>query len=559
MTISAPAPTRLTLWRGVVAAAVLFAVFFQLGGRALNEPDEGRFAEIGREMLVSGDYLTPRLNGIEHLSKPPVTYWLIALSLRIFGVNEFAARLPSAMGALGTVIAVYLLARSARGEVTALWAVMVLSSSTLFLAMARVITTDMLLTCFVTWSVWTFWRWYASADRGWGKIVWFYAFLGIGMMTKGPVAVVLPLFAVIGLRWRNQHFRLKQMRWGWGALVFLAVSAPWFVAIATSKPDVWRYFIVREVVERVATKEHGRIKAWWYFFPVLAGGFLPWTTLLPALAVLRGEPDKTREVVRLCASWAVLGLALFTLSGSKLPSYVLPLFTPLAILVGVIIAKGTEIQRQARGDQSLRVSFLVAAPLFLAAAIAVIVYVGKTYGSHQHLPWAILTAVGLGSAAWIATLSTRRVAMNAGGLAVASMGVVLTLMMAISLVERNLAGKTSAKFFAARIRREDPTNRLPVVSYHDLMRGLPFYLQRSVLWYRLPLAAHGDVFEFTSGSVSSSNVLTELQQVRGLMGGSQRVFCVATIVEFATMTGELRQPLYKLEEAGERVLLSNQP
>jgi 4-amino-4-deoxy-L-arabinose transferase-like glycosyltransferase len=139
----------LLFWRIVVAGVVLFALFYQLGGRGLSEPDEGRFAEVGREMAVTGEYLTPRLNGVNHLSKPPVTYWLIALSVKMFGANEFAARLPAALAALGTLIAVYLLARSARSEATALWTVMVLLASPLFLGMARVITTDILLTCFV--------------------------------------------------------------------------------------------------------------------------------------------------------------------------------------------------------------------------------------------------------------------------------------------------------------------------------------------------------------------------------------------------------------------------
>src|SRR5208283_1651544 len=146
--------------------------------------------------------------------KPPLTYWLIGLSIRAFGANEWAARLPSALGALGTLLAAYLLARSAYGERAGLWAVAVLLSSALFFGMARLITTDMLLTCFVAWSVWSLWRWAASEDRGWRKILWFYVFLGLGMITKGPVAVMLPLFALAGLRWRNPTLRLRQMGWG---------------------------------------------------------------------------------------------------------------------------------------------------------------------------------------------------------------------------------------------------------------------------------------------------------------------------------------------------------
>src|SRR5437867_5711825 len=190
---------------GVMALAA-FVLFFQLGTRGLSEPDEGRYAEVGREMVASGDWLVPRFNGIEHLSKPPVTYWLIAASLKAFGVNEWAARLPVAIAALATVVALY--------EMAGLWPAVVLLSCAQFFIVARLTTTDMLVTCFAAWSVWALWRWYVSSDRKFGKIVWFYVFLGLGMMTKGPPAILPPLFALAGLAWRNSELRLRQLGWG---------------------------------------------------------------------------------------------------------------------------------------------------------------------------------------------------------------------------------------------------------------------------------------------------------------------------------------------------------
>src|SRR5207249_4949435 len=157
------------------------------------------YSEVSREMVASGDWLVPRFNGVEHLSKPPVNYWLVAASLKTFGVNEWAARLPAALAALGTMLALYLMVREASNEVAGLWAVVVLLSCAQFFIVARLITTDMLVTCFATWSVWALWRWYTSRDRSFGKIVWFYVFLGLGMLTKGPPAVIPPLFALAGL------------------------------------------------------------------------------------------------------------------------------------------------------------------------------------------------------------------------------------------------------------------------------------------------------------------------------------------------------------------------
>src|SRR5437867_2385552 len=130
-------------WRVGIAMLAVFVLFFQLGTRGLNEPDEGRYAEVGREMAASGDWLVPRFNGVEHLSKPPLTYWLIAASIKVFGANEWAARLPAGLAALATVVALYLLVRRAADETTGLWAAAVLLSCAQFFIVARLITTDM--------------------------------------------------------------------------------------------------------------------------------------------------------------------------------------------------------------------------------------------------------------------------------------------------------------------------------------------------------------------------------------------------------------------------------
>jgi 4-amino-4-deoxy-L-arabinose transferase-like glycosyltransferase len=556
---TATSKSSLVIWRWVVMGAVIFSLFFQLGSRGLNEPDEGRFAEIGREMAASDDYLIPRLNGLEHLAKPPVTYWLIAASVKVLGVNEFAARLPAALAALATLLAVYLLAKNARGETTALWTVTVLLSSALFWGMARLITTDMVMTCFVTWSVWCFWRWYVSPERSWRKILWFYVFLGLGMLTKGPVAVVLPLFAVAGLRWRNENLKLRQMCWGRGAVIFLAIAAPWFVAIATVKPELWRYFVVREVVERVATTEHGRLKEWWYFVPVLAVGFVPWTPLLPALAVLRGETGKSRDLIRLCATWAALGFVLFTLSRSKLPSYVLPLFPPLALLVGAVVAKIAETNRLGSRDVLARIcSFATAVALF-GGLTGLVLILATRYELAANYCVFILTLAGIGAIAGAAAMAAKRVNLFAGTVVVTSLAALLTMAWAFPSFERNMGGKTPAKFIAARIRREDPTGQARVLSYRDFMRGLPFYLQRLVLWYHPVEKRTEVVFEFTAARGGSPQLLTALPELRELLGGTQQVFCVATRDGFATIQAELDQPWHKLEEAGDWVLLSNQP
>ncbi len=467
------------------------ALFFQLGTRGLNEPDEGRYAEVGRAMAASGDWLVPRFNGIEHLSKPPVTYWLIAASIKLLGVNEWAARLPAALAALGTVIALGLMLQRAADERAAMWAMAVLLTSVQFFVVARLITTDMLVTCFAAWSVWALWNWYTT-DRSFGKILWFYVFLGLGFMTKGPPAVIPPLFALAGLRWKNPDLKLRELCWGRGALVFLAIGLPWYVALAVRQPQLWDYFIVREVLERVATNVHKRTRPFWYFIPVMAVGFLPWTLALPWAGKWRVGSERQRDFLRLCAGWLGLSFVMFSVVKSKLPTYVTPLYVPLAALAAL------QLSRCRRW------------PVVVAGATL---------------------AIFMGASASFPRL------------------------------ERWLSHQVSARDFAERIRREDPQGAAPVVQYHTFMCGLPFYLQRPVLWYHPPRAdeeADEPVYEFSTAH-RGPHILNRIEQLRQLLGGSSRVFCVATTRRAPRLQDEIGRPLVELQRAGDWSLLSNHP
>jgi len=500
--------------RAGVWALVLFTLFYQLGGRALNEPDEGRYAEVGREMMATGDWLTPRLNGIPHLSKPPLTYWLVGISLHVFGVNEFAARLPSALAALGTLVALYLMVRGAADEKAALWAVVLLTSSAMFFLSARLLTADMLLTCWITWSVWAVWH----------RSHWLFVFLALGFLTKGPVAVVLPLFALVG--WRPP---LREFRWGIGLLVFLAISLPWFVLLAIQNPELWRYFLVREVVQRVVSGEHGRSKPVWFFVPVLLGGFLPWTFLV-------FQRRRLDPATRMWAAWILLGLLLFSLSQSKLPTYVLVLMPPMAALAAL-----SEPRRWQNA--------LTAAALAFAVGL---------------LAYYLRTRCGL-SPAWATTL----VALGVAGAAIgwfhraavvgAFLAVALTVVSLLPGMERQLRHNTSAKFFAQRILSEDPRREALVVCHELFPRGLPFYLQSCVWWYH-PGATNGSrVFEFDHPPPGTPLVVTDPARYREMLVGQRRVFCIASDNDAERIRELTGVPWFELERTGKGVLLSNRP
>jgi 4-amino-4-deoxy-L-arabinose transferase-like glycosyltransferase len=548
-------------WRIFVAAAAIFSLFFLLGARGLNEPDEGRFSEVGREMAATGNYVTPHLEGVRHLSKPPMTYWLIAASIKIFGVNEFAARLPAALAALGTLLAVFFLTRSAFDETTALWSVVILLSSALFFAVAHIITTDMILTCFVTWSVWFLWRWHVSDDKSWRKIAWFYAFLGLGMMTKGPVAVILPLFSVLGLRWKNKNFALRQMCWGRGMLIFLAISVPWFVAVAQKNPAIWHYFLVRESVERLATGVHHRSKPFWYFVPVLAGGFLPWSVLLPAAArALRGKTGREADLVRLCGAWAIVGLVFFSLSRSKLPTYVLPLCPPLAMLTAAGLTNIFRAKLLERGDVFVRGSGLVAALILGAAAIGLAVMSHGKYGvAHAHVGLVVLAAAA-GAALCIALLAIKRAELFAAAVTISTLSVFLAAIWILPSVEQQLRSQTSGKFFATTIRDNDPKGEIPVICYRSFQYTLPFYLERTVLLYQPVVKgtqASEEVFEFRGARTGSSGAILNSRQARELFTGDKPVFCIVQIADLAALEDEFGVQMYALQHVGNRVLTTN--
>jgi 4-amino-4-deoxy-L-arabinose transferase-like glycosyltransferase len=306
---------------------VVAALFLFLGTRGLNEPDEGRYAEIAREMAVTGEWLVPHLNGFEHFQKPPLLYWLTAASIRVLGANEWAARLPSALAALGVVLLTHGIARRLFDRATAVAAVLVVVSSFEFFALGRLLTPDMLL---------TFWVTAAIAALVSGRRWLFFICMGFGFLTKGPMALVVPVSAAFGWQMfpRPDGEKLK-LPWGRGMALTLGVGLSWFVLLSVRNGALLDYFWRYELVERFTSSAHGRSKPFWYFAPVLVVGFLPWIFFLPAQAKelwTRWKKSEWMNTDGLLCCWIILPLIILSLSGSKLPTYILPLFPALSML-----------------------------------------------------------------------------------------------------------------------------------------------------------------------------------------------------------------------------------
>ncbi|NJD91029.1 MAG: phospholipid carrier-dependent glycosyltransferase, partial [Geobacter sp.] len=254
-----------------------------LGRYPLLEPDEGRYSEIPREMLERLDFITPHLNYVKYFEKPPLLYWMNALSMAIFGQNEFAARLPCALAGLLTILFTYWLGRKLFDRLTGLYSAIIIGSCLGFIAQARIPLTDMPLTLCLTVSLGSFILAVNSEGREkCGYLYLSYAAAAMAVLAKGLIGILFPgaiifLFMLFRKRWRL----LLEMRIVTGLALFFAIAAPWFILVSMRNPEFARFFFIHEHFERFLTKVHSRYQPFWYFIPVLIGIMLPWAIFVP--------------------------------------------------------------------------------------------------------------------------------------------------------------------------------------------------------------------------------------------------------------------------------------
>lgn len=337
-------PKRSTLILLLAALAVLW--FGNLDYRKLVRPDEGRYAEIPREMAATGDWLTPRLNGIKYFEKPPLQYWATAAAYKVFGEHEWTVRLWPALTGFAGVVLVYFVGAALFGALAGFYAALVLASSLGYVLVAHVATLDMGVTFFMTLTLAGLLLGLRAdgtpaARRLWIHVAW--AAMALAALSKGLMGVVLPVMVLGAYVALQRDFGLlRRMHILTGSLLFLAIAAPWFVAVSLANPGFFDFFFIHEHFQRFLTKAHRRPGPWWYFFPILALTILPWLftlgAALPASWKWRGSPAAFQPL-RLLLLWSVLIFAFFSVSGSKLPSYILPIFPALALLMGLYLSQ----------------------------------------------------------------------------------------------------------------------------------------------------------------------------------------------------------------------------
>lgn len=471
---------------GAVVAAALVTLcaalwFGQLQSRALFEPDEGRYAEIPREMVATGDWITPRLNGLLYFEKPPLQYWATATAYTVFGPHNWTARLWSALtGLAGILLSIYAASRlfSPRaGWYTGL----VLTSTLLYFGAAQTNSLDMGLTFFLGLTVCSLALGLRAEASGAGRRLWIHvAWLAAALaaLTKGLVGIVLPAGALAAywMVWPDRTI-WKKLRFTTGLPLFLLVAAPWFVAMSIADPDFARFFFIHEHFERFLTNGHDRYQPWWFFAAVLCLGALPWT--FPAVAgvwraIGRRGPAPFRPDAFL-ATWILVVLVFFSASTSKLAGYIVPVVPAVAILCGRYLSESA--------PRTLAIQFLSTAVI---ALIGVALAASLTGVAHRNYPHELVEAKAMWLTAaaviWLASAVAATIASRGGRILHAIMCLAIGALVTYQMVLTGfnvLAPQKSSQALASLVKPYVEPGT-PVYTVGMYPQSLPFYLGRTV-------------------------------------------------------------------------------
>jgi 4-amino-4-deoxy-L-arabinose transferase-like glycosyltransferase len=328
-------------WRQilVLVAICLFLFFFKLGSRALWDHDEGIHATMARNMVVTGDWVTPRFNGEAFFDKPSLFNWIGASSFALLGFTELAARLPAALLGLACVFVTYLLGKRMFGSSVGFLGGVVLATSGLFMVLARAVQYDMVLTFFTTLALFLFYSGVVDEKLRRRYFLLFYVAIGFALLAKGPLGLVLPGL-VIGpyLLLTRQLRLLREMQIGWGVLIVLAIASPWYILMAVRNENYLSHFFFGQNLGYFLSAESRHPEPFYFYLLLLPGLLFPWTGFLP-LAIyrpLRDRQSRSGDPVRFLLIWVIVMFFFFSLAVSKLETYVLPLFPALALLIALL-------------------------------------------------------------------------------------------------------------------------------------------------------------------------------------------------------------------------------
>jgi len=329
-------PQTQTAWVLFALAVVWFALFFRLGALPLLQPDEGRNAEVAREMKESGAWLSPSYNGITYLDKPAFYFKAVALSLAAFGDNETAARLPSAVFGLALLAITFVFCRHAYSLRCAVMAIIVIATMPLYVVLSRTVIFDIALAFFVSAAIFAGYR--AEECDGKSRRNWYLLgalAAGFATLVKGPVGFLIPgLVLFVFHRVEGRRGLWKRFFAPLNLLAFFGVTLPWFIGLSLQHPDFPYYGLIEESFHRFTTATFHRTQPFYFYALIVAGLFLPWSFILPEAGVAAWKRKSSMSSAdRLCLVWSVVVVIFFSLSKSKLPGYILTVTVACGILV----------------------------------------------------------------------------------------------------------------------------------------------------------------------------------------------------------------------------------
>lgn len=541
----------------MVCVLAIAAWFGTLEHRELFHPDEGRYAEIPREMVESGEWVIPHLNGLPYLEKPPLQYWATAAIYRLLGQDEWTARLWPALAGLGCVAWVGFAGWRLFGPRTAFFGAMIAASTLQIVVFSQVLTLDMGLTFFVSAAVFSLLLAQRSTigvngGRAWMLCAW--AAMGLAVLSKGLIGVILP---ALGLAlyaaaqrdtsiWRRLHLAP-------GLALLLALTVPWHLAVQARVPEFLDFYFLHEHVARFTQTQHGRPGPWYAFLVMFAIGALPWTPLY-LLAWWRGlmrspAADGPIDVPRLLALYALAVLAFFSLSQSKLPGYIAPAFPALALLAGRELAhRGARAARLAAVTLAACAALLPWIPQALRAVprFAALGDAWQAYGVWV-LAAALLVLAGVGLAR--SRLHPRRPLAAFASMATAALLAELVLINGTQLFAEGYS--TENLMLSAEARGLALDADAPFFSVQVYDQTLPLHLGRTVT-----LVDFRDEFDFGLRLVQGRPLT--IDEFRNQWRATPRAFAIMPVARYAAER-EQGLPMITLARDARYVIVARQP
>lgn len=538
----------------ICSIGLVIVLFFSafLGSKPLTIPDEARYSEIPREMIISGDYLTPHLNGLKYFEKPPLFYWLETLPIKYLGYSEWSLRtLPALLGLFGCLF-LYSLTRQLYNRRTAILASLILPTSALYYLMAHAITLDIALAVFLSASLLCFIRG-ATEPRRKPRRHWLiamYGFAGLAVLTKGLIAILFPAM-IIGVwvmfchRWKDvsSYFSLL------GIGLFSLITLPWHILVQMKNPEFAHFYFVEQHFLRYLTDYAGRGRPFWFMTATILLGFLPWSIyLFFATLAHKGKLNlscwlkllwrqrHSHATTWFLVIWVFCIWLFFSASHSQLISYALPVFPALAILTSHYLSNAP--------------SNNILLGIILLLGLALISFVG-VYVATLFIPGINSSYLFVGMAALVLGL-TCAIIFSKQKIYI----LMLSTALCFSFLNAGYTDQRSVLPLALEIKAHLQGNE-PVVAYGNYFQDLPFYLQRivQVVDYQGELA-------FGVQHQPQQDWMIKREDFWKKWQGDSRIFMIMSQSDYALVhyyhpSGDIA--LYPMKKTTQQILVTNHP